>query len=167
MDGVREGFYVLLRVFCVYCVNLNGFQVNTIGLLNYKAFLLFLVYTFFSTAIAASILARAFIAFIKAPSPDANVGRPIALFVSFVVDVAFVLSLAGFLAIHVRLLTRNMTTIEHFEKDIPDVWPFDRGWRRNLQEVFGSSALPGRWFVPGYTRQEVVVLLRGVLEGGG
>lgn len=136
-------------------------QVNTIGLLNYKAFVLFLTYTFISTAVAVCILLRAFIAFVKAPSPDTNVGRPITLFMSFVVDVAFVLSLAGFLGIHIRLLTRNMTTIEHFEKDVPEQWPFDRGWRRNLQAVFGT--VPARWLVPGYTRQEVGWLLRGVL----
>lgn len=140
-----------------YCI----WMVNTIGLLNYKAFVLFLLYTFAATTIATGILARSFVAFLRAPSGD-NLGRPIALFLSFVVDVAFVLSLTGFLLIHLRLLTRNMTTIEHFEKVIPEQWPFDRGARRNLQEVFGR--VPARWFVPGYTRQEVVMLCRGVLD---
>lgn len=143
--------------FCIW-------MVNTIGLLNYKAFLLFLFYTFVSTAIAVGVLANAFITVLKAPS-GGKPGRQIALFMAFVVDVAFVLSLMGFLLIHLRLLTRNMTTIEHFEKAIPEQWPFDRGPRRNLQEVFGR--VPTRWFVPGYTRQEVVLLLRGVLDAAG
>lgn len=141
-----------------YCI----WMVNTIGLLNYKSFLLFLIYTFVSTAIASCILASAFIQFLQAPPQHSGLGRPVALFLAFVVDVAFVLSVAGFLAIHARLLTRNMTTIEHFEKDLPPGgWPFDRGWRGNLVQVFGRGWM--RWVVPGYTQREVEGLMGGVL----
>lgn len=145
-----------------YCI----WMVNTIGLLNYKSFLLFLIYTFVSTGIATCVLAHGFVEFLRAPPQHSGLGRPVALFLAFVVDVAFVLSVAGFLAIHARLLTRNMTTIEHFEKDLPaSGWPFDRGWRGNVTHVFGRGW--GRWWVPGYTQREVEGLLGGVLSGRG
>jgi palmitoyltransferase len=58
--------------------------------------------------------------------------------VAFVVDVAFCLSLAGLLGMHARMVWLNCTTIEMFEKTRTPSWPYDRGARRNFEEVFGT-----------------------------
>lgn len=60
------------------------------------------------------------------------------VFVAFVLDVAFTLALAGFLAMHIRLIAMNCTTIEMFEKKRVPLWPYDKGFARNAAEVFGS-----------------------------
>lgn len=40
---------------------------------------------------------------------------------------------------HCRMITRNMTTIEMYEKrrNATGAWPFDRGAKHNFLEVFG------------------------------
>ena len=58
--------------------------------------------------------------------------------VAFVVDVAFCLSLGGLLIMHARMVWLNCTTIEMFEKQRARDWPFDKGPRRNYEEVFGT-----------------------------
>jgi hypothetical protein len=45
----------------------------------------------------------------------------------------------GFIAIHGRMVAKNCTTIEMFEKSRISPWPYDHGWRRNFQEVFGRG----------------------------
>jgi len=62
----------------------------------------------------------------------------VAIFVAFVVDAAFFLCLAGFLGVHGRLALVNCTTIEMYEKRRVPLWPYDRGWKNNLKEVFGA-----------------------------
>ena len=57
---------------------------------------------------------------------------------AFIVDIAFALSLGGLLGMHTRMVWLNVTTIEMFEKQRVTQWPFDRGPKRNFQEVFGT-----------------------------
>ena len=64
------------------------------------------------------------------------------MFVAFVVDAAFCLSLAGFLVMHLRLVAANCTTIEMYEKRRAPDWPYNRGVRRNFQDVFGARRAP-------------------------
>ena len=68
--------------------------------------------------------------------------RPAIVFVAFVIDAAFCLSLAGFLVMHARLVAANCTTIEMYEKRRTPDWPYNRGMRRNFQDVFGSRRAP-------------------------
>ena len=86
-------------------------------------------------------------------------------FIAFILDAAFSLSLCGFLIMHGRmvaqvrcscvrrravemgarcvwveltvrnLLVQNRTTIEMYEKMYVTAWPYDKGWRRNIEEV--------------------------------
>lgn len=65
--------------------------------------------------------------------------RPAILFLAFVIDAAFALAIVGFLIMHCRMIARNMTTIEMYEKrrNATGAWPFDRGARHNFIEVFG------------------------------
>lgn len=65
--------------------------------------------------------------------------RPAILFLAFVIDAAFALAIVGFLVMHCRMIARNMTTIEMYEKrrHSTGAWPFDRGAKQNFLEVFG------------------------------
>lgn len=58
-------------------------------------------------------------------------------FIAVVIDSAFAVSLAGFLIMHANMLAANCTTIEMYEKERMHPWPYDKGWRRNLEEVLG------------------------------
>ena len=65
------------------------------------------------------------------------------MLLAWIFDVAFAVALLGFLLLHARMVLRNCTTIEMFEKSRVIPWPYDRGWRRNFQEVFGRRcAIP-------------------------
>ena len=76
--------------------------------------------------------------------------RPAIVFVAFVIDAAFCLSLAGFLIMHARLVAANCTTIEMYEKRRTPDWPYNRGARRNFQDVFGSRRGPRPVYVLHY-----------------
>ena len=68
-----------------------------------------------------------------------SISRRFALtLLAFIVDIAFALSLGGLLGMHARMVWLNVTTIEMFEKQRVTQWPFDRGAKRNFQEVFGA-----------------------------
>lgn len=66
--------------------------------------------------------------------------RPAVLFLAFVIDAAFALAIVGFLIMHCRMIARNMTTIEMYEKrrNATGPWQFDRGAKQNFLEVFGK-----------------------------
>lgn len=94
-----------------YCV----WMVNTIGLLNYKSFVLFLVWAFVACLISAGLLLRPCIEFVN-DSRISGVALAIMSFVCFVFSAAFSLALAGFIVMHGHLLLHNKTTIEAYEK---------------------------------------------------
>ncbi|KAK9917860.1 hypothetical protein WJX75_009021 [Coccomyxa subellipsoidea] len=144
-----------------YCV----WVANSVGLLNYKAFLLFLLYTFLACALGASMLLGDVARFFKgidAAGPE-NAGRFALIMIAFVVDLAFCLSLGGLLAMHARMVWLNYTTIEMFEKQRAAQWPYDRGARRNFEEVFGTRFWG--WWVPTYTALEKARILDSALHG--
>jgi hypothetical protein len=62
-----------------------------------------------------------------------------AVFVTFVLNVAFAASLLGFIIMHANLNLSNMTTIEMYEKKKTLPWRYNKGFRKNFQDVFGSS----------------------------
>mmetsp|Transcript_27492 Transcript_27492/g.69960 ORF Transcript_27492/g.69960 Transcript_27492/m.69960 type:complete len:318 (-) Transcript_27492:521-1474(-) len=135
-----------------YCI----WVVNCVGLYNYKAFLLFLIYTALACTTACVMLIRPLLDFFsnKLHGP----GTPL-IFVSVVTNAAFAVSVACFLVMHAQLLAANCTTIEMYEKDRIHPWPYNRGWRRNLEEVFGRHKL--RWLLPLHTKEEK----RGLADG--
>lgn len=61
------------------------------------------------------------------------------VFIVSITSGAFALSLAGFLAMHGQLIAANCTTIEMYEKDRLHPWPYNKGFRRNFEEVFGRK----------------------------
>ncbi|GIL56612.1 hypothetical protein Vafri_11947 [Volvox africanus] len=132
--------------------------VNCVGLLNYKAFLLFIFYAMLGCALALLLLLESMIDFFnnKLRGPSAPL-----IFVVSIFSFAFTLSLAGFLAMHLQLIAANCTTIEMYEKDRLHPWPYNKGFRRNFEEVFGRNKL--RWLLPLYTETEKRQLLESCL----
>ncbi|CAK0786961.1 hypothetical protein CVIRNUC_010175 [Coccomyxa viridis] len=142
-----------------YCV----WIANTVGLCNYKAFLLFLFYTFWACALAAAMLLSEVVHFFKGldtVAPEKSSRFALTL-LAFIVDIAFALSLGGLLGMHARMVWLNVTTIEMFEKQRVTQWPFDRGPKRNFQQVFGIS--PWRWWLPTHTKLERARMLDAAL----
>jgi hypothetical protein len=129
---------------------------NTIGLLNYKSFVLFLAWTCLGCILSALLLISPCIAFVQG-----NITLPvwpsIISFMSFVFTASFTLALIGFLIMHTSLIGKNKTTIEAYEKQDLNPWPHDKGWRENMHSVFGKDPLG--WFLPRLTDKEKKALL--------
>ncbi|KFK28858.1 hypothetical protein AALP_AA7G057700 [Arabis alpina] len=137
--------------------------VNCVGAMNYKSFLLFLFYTFLETTLVAVSLLPVFLVFFSDGDDDITVspGSLAATFVAFVLNIAFALSVLGFLIMHIMLVRRNTTTIEAYEKHTTN-WPYDLGRKTNFEQVFGRDKM--YWFIPLYTEVDMKRLpaLRGL-----
>jgi palmitoyltransferase len=79
-------------------------------------------------------------------------GGMAAVFVTFVLDVAFAASLLGFIIMHANLNLSNMTTIEMYEKKKTLPWRYNVGARRNFEEVFGKN--PWLWLMPYHSTEQ-------------
>jgi hypothetical protein len=79
-----------------------------------------------------------------------------------VLNLAFALSLLGFLIMHMSLVAGNTTTIETYEKKASARWRFDLGWKRNFEQVFGMRKLC--WFLPLYADDDLrqMTVLQGL-----
>mmetsp|Transcript_4992 Transcript_4992/g.10770 ORF Transcript_4992/g.10770 Transcript_4992/m.10770 type:complete len:305 (+) Transcript_4992:137-1051(+) len=138
--------------FCIWVV-------NCVGLLNYKFFLLFLFYTFLGSLSTVVLLLKPMIDFFQ----HALTGPAAPLvFLAVVINTAFAVSLAAFLVMHGQLVGANCSTIEMYEKDRLHPWPYNKGMRRNWEEVFGRNKL--RWFLPLHSKEEKRALLDSVLN---
>ncbi|XP_047337781.1 probable protein S-acyltransferase 14 [Impatiens glandulifera] len=136
--------------------------VNCVGAMNYKYFLLFLLYTFLETSLVALSLLPQFLAFFD---EEEIVGTPTMLattFLAFVLNLAFALSVLGFLIMHITLVASNTTTIEAYEKKTAPRWRYDLGRKRNFEQVFGTDKR--YWFIPSYSEEDLrrIPALQGV-----
>ncbi|XP_042435003.1 probable protein S-acyltransferase 14 [Zingiber officinale] len=126
--------------------------VNCVGALNYKFFLLFLFYTFLESSLVTLSLFPYFLAFFQ----DVEIpGTPAALattFLTFVLNLAFALSVMGFLIMHISLVMKNTTTIEAYEKKTTPKWKYDLGHKTNFEQVFGTDKK--YWFIPAYSHED-------------
>ncbi|CAI5472810.1 unnamed protein product [Closterium sp. Yama58-4] len=128
--------------------------INCVGAKNYKQFLLFLFYTFLETAVVAVALLPHFIDFFTTPPSASDDATKLAtVFLSFVLNIAFAVSLLGFLIMHVSLVLGNTTTIEAFEKRGSHRWRYDLGRRRNFEQVFGMDKR--YWLLPMYSPEDL------------
>ncbi|CAH2063316.1 unnamed protein product [Thlaspi arvense] len=127
--------------------------VNCVGALNYKYFLLFLFYTFLETTLVTLVLMPHFIAFFSDEEIPGTPGTLATTFLAFVLNLAFALSVMGFLIMHISLVAGNTTTIEAYEKKTSAKWRYDLGRKKNFEQVFGMDKR--YWFIPGYTEEDL------------
>lgn len=127
--------------------------VNCVGALNYKYFLLFLFYTFLETTLVTVSLLPQFIAFFNDGEIPGSPSSLAATFLSFVLNLAFSLSVMGFLIMHISLVAANTTTIEAYEKKTTPKWRFDLGKKKNFEQVFGMDRK--YWFIPRYSEEDL------------
>nr|XP_043622371.1 probable protein S-acyltransferase 14 [Erigeron canadensis] len=127
--------------------------VNCVGALNYKYFLLFLFYTFLETTVVTLALLPHFIAFFSEGEIPGSPSTLATTFLAFVLNLAFALSVFGFLIMHISLVSANTTTIEAYEKKTTPKWRYDLGRRRNFEQVFGT--VQKYWFIPAYSEEDL------------
>ncbi|KAJ8748884.1 hypothetical protein K2173_013317 [Erythroxylum novogranatense] len=127
--------------------------VNCVGALNYKYFLLFLFYTFLETSLVTVSLLSHFIAFFSDGEIPGTPGTLATTFLAFVLNLAFALSVLGFLIMHISLVAANTTTIEAYEKKTTPKWRYDLGRKRNFEQVLGADKR--YWFIPAYSDEDI------------
>ncbi|KAL2477950.1 putative protein S-acyltransferase 14 [Forsythia ovata] len=127
--------------------------VNCVGALNYKYFLLFLFYTFLETSLVTLSLLPHFIVFFTDDDIPGTPGTLATTFLAFVLNLAFSLSVLGFLIMHISLVAANTTTIEAYEKKTTPKWRYDLGRKRNFEQVFGMDKR--YWFIPTYSEEDL------------
>ncbi|XP_023540924.1 probable protein S-acyltransferase 14 [Cucurbita pepo subsp. pepo] len=127
--------------------------VNCVGALNYKYFLLFLLYTFLETSLVTLSLLPHFITFFSEGEIPGTPGTLATTFITFVLNLAFALSVMGFLIMHISLVAANTTTIEAYEKKTTPKWRYDLGRRRNFEQVFGMDKR--YWLIPAYSEEDL------------
>jgi len=81
---------------------------------------------------------------------------------AFALDTALSLSLMAFLSMHLKLVASNCTSIEMYEKQRIDPWPYNHGCMTNIYDCFGQSIW--MWGLPFHTEDEKQRLLDSVLS---
>ncbi|XP_015076672.1 probable protein S-acyltransferase 12 isoform X2 [Solanum pennellii] len=128
--------------------------VNCVGARNYKFFLLFVVYTFLITTLDTLVLLPSFIKFFRQSKNQSLLPGNIAvIFLVFVLNLAFSLSLLCFVIMHASLLSSNTTSVEVYEKKKSPQWRYDMGWKRNFEQVFGANKV--LWFFPLFSKKDM------------
>jgi palmitoyltransferase ZDHHC2/15/20 len=111
---------------------------NAVGLLNYKFFLLFLIYSTLACLEAAAALAPVAVHMLVDGGDSGSAG--VILFAT-IFCFAFAVALIAFLGMHWDMLAKNYTSIESIDHEVAASWQFDRGLKRNLTEVFGRRCV--------------------------
>ncbi|KAI3693288.1 hypothetical protein L6452_33121 [Arctium lappa] len=127
--------------------------VNCVGALNYKYFLLFLFYTLLETTLVTLSLLPYFIEFFSDGEVSGSPSTLATTFLAFVLNLAFALSVFGFMIMHISLVAGNTTTIEAYEKKMTPKWRYDLGRKRNFEQVFGT--VQRYWFIPTYSDEDL------------
>ncbi|KAE9460052.1 hypothetical protein C3L33_08081, partial [Rhododendron williamsianum] len=115
--------------------------------------LLMQFYTFLETSLVTLSLLPYFVAFFSDGEIPGTPGMVATTFLAFVLNLAFALSVCGFLIMHISLVAANTTTIEAYEKRSAPRSRYDLGWKRNFEQVFGVDKQ--YWFIPAYSEEDL------------
>ncbi|MBA0772379.1 hypothetical protein Gotri_007768 [Gossypium trilobum] len=110
-------------------------------------------YTFLETSLVTLALFSQFLAFFSDEEIPGTTATLATTFLSFVLNLAFALSVFGFLIMHVSLVSANTTTIEAYEKKTTPKWRYDLGRKKNFEQVFGTDKR--YWFIPAYSDEDL------------
>lgn len=112
------------------------------------------VYTFLITTLDTLVLLPSFIKFFRQSKNQSLLPGNIAvIFLVFVLNLAFSLSLLCFVIMHASLLSSNTTSVEVYEKKKSPQWRYDMGWKRNFEQVFGANKV--LWFFPLFSKKDM------------
>ncbi|KAF7138481.1 hypothetical protein RHSIM_Rhsim07G0000700 [Rhododendron simsii] len=124
------------------------------------------LYTFLETTMNTLVLLPNFIRFFQeAKNHSASAGNLAIIFLAFVLNLAFALSLLCFIVMHASLLLSNTTSIEVYEKKKAVRWKYDFGRRKNFEQwfyflkcyfflkVFGTTKV--LWFFPLFSKNDL------------
>ncbi|KAL6580158.1 putative protein S-acyltransferase 14 [Orobanche minor] len=117
--------------------------VNYVGALNYKYFLLFLFYTFLETTLVTLSLLPLLLSLVMAKSLGL---QEVLQQLFLLLNLAFALSVMGFLIMHISLVAANTMTIEDYEKKTTPEWCYDLRRMINFQQTKGA---PGNTVLAG------------------
>ncbi|KAB2595871.1 protein S-acyltransferase 12 [Pyrus ussuriensis x Pyrus communis] len=89
-------------------------------------------------------------------------GHLAVVFLAFVLNLAFALSLLCFVVMHASLLSSNTPTVEVHEKRGAIRWKYDLGRKKNFEQVFGTKK--ALWLLPLFSKEDLdnVPALRGL-----
>eukprot|EP00268_Persea_americana_P021822 TRINITY_DN2171_c0_g2_i4.p2 TRINITY_DN2171_c0_g2~~TRINITY_DN2171_c0_g2_i4.p2 ORF type:complete len:140 (-),score=23.54 TRINITY_DN2171_c0_g2_i4:818-1237(-) len=111
------------------------------------------IYTFLETTLVTLSLLPHFIAFFNDEEIPGTPGSLASTFLAFVLNLAFALSVLGFLIMHISLVAGNTTTIEAYEKKTTTKWRYDLGRKKNFEQVFGTYKK--YWFIPAFSEEDL------------
>ncbi|KAJ6972601.1 protein S-acyltransferase 12 isoform X1 [Populus alba x Populus x berolinensis] len=112
------------------------------------------LYTFMVTTMDTLVLLPGFINFFgKAKNHSSSPSDLAVIFLAFVLNLAFALSLLCFVVMHASLLSSNTTSIEVYEKKGAARWKYDLGRKKNFEQVFGTKK--ALWFFPLFSKEDV------------
>ncbi|KAF1002341.1 hypothetical protein AG4045_021520 [Apium graveolens] len=118
-------------------------------------------YTFLETTLVTLSLLSHFIMFFTDEEIPGSPSSLATTFLAFVLNLAFALSVFGFLIMHISLVAGNTTTIEQTTPK----WRFDLGRKKNFEQasfpyyltamfiVFGMDK--HYWFIPTYSEEDI------------
>ncbi|XP_031393118.1 probable protein S-acyltransferase 12 isoform X2 [Punica granatum] len=112
------------------------------------------LYTFLETTMDVLILLPSFIKFFsEAKNHSTSPGKLAVIFVAFVLNLAFAMSLLCFLVMHAYLVSSNTTSIEVYEKTKEIRWKYDLGRKKNFEQVFGTKK--ALWLFPLFSGEDL------------
>ncbi|CAL5401181.1 unnamed protein product [Camellia sinensis] len=130
---------------CVGCQLCGGIELQV-----FSSFpvLMHMFYTFLETSVVTLSLLPHFLAFFSDGEIPGTPGMLATTFLAFVLNLAFALSVLGFLIMHISLVAGNTTTIEAYEKKTTPKWRYDLGRKRNFEQK-------QYWLIPSYSEEDL------------